>query len=610
MNYLGDYDLASTIYGFFTTYQPTTGAAFSLAGTPVVRVYKNGSATQHGTTYAVSEFDSLAGLNTFTIDTSADGSFYAAAGDFVCVLQAGTVDSVSVVGTVVARFTLRRSAAMAAIGTPLDLGNGVATLAGNLSDVDEETDEILAAVQGIAVTGAALNQLAGSATLTIGTESSGTYLSTQLDNGVYHVITAAGGSSNARIIDIYYEFTLPNATCIPTQVKVAGYLREGAPAGGDTIGLEAWNGSAWEVLDAAVFTGITTAGPDVTMIHALFSRFVFGANLVRIRFSNTGTLENSTTLNIDQIYVSYAEAISANIALIKTKTDYLPSATAGQANGVFIAGSNAATTIAGLTTGAITAGAITQTGAVSLGATTIASAAITGALSVGTTTTLTGNVTISGTTAHTGHVTYADGIAVTGSTGGRQGLAITGNTSGAGLVVTGGNAAHGATVSAGGGNSHGLLTSGTGSGSGLTATGAGGGTGHGIFATSGSGATGDGIRATSVASAGNGVYLLGTTTGNGLLATGGAGAGGDGIEAVAGGGVPVRGDITGNITGTLATVTTASAVTGLTAADVGAIKTQTDKLAFTVTNQVDANIQSINDTTVLGAGVNGNKWRP
>lgn len=65
---------------------------------------------------------------------------------------------------------------------------------------------------------------------------------------------------------------------------------------------------------------------------------------------------------------------------------------------------------------------------------------------------------------------------------------------------------------------------------------------------------------------------------------------------------------TTNITaGTIATVTT---VTGLTASDVGAIKTQTDKLAFTVANQVDANIQYVNDVQIQGTGaVGSDEWR-
>jgi hypothetical protein len=44
------------------------------------------------------------------------------------------------------------------------------------------------------------------------------------------------------------------------------------------------------------------------------------------------------------------------------------------------------------------------------------------------------------------------------------------------------------------------------------------------------------------------------------------------------------GNITGNLSGSV------GSVTGLTASDVGAIKTQTDKLTFTVANQIDANV--------------------
>jgi hypothetical protein len=40
-----------------------------------------------------------------------------------------------------------------------------------------------------------------------------------------------------------------------------------------------------------------------------------------------------------------------------------------------------------------------------------------------------------------------------------------------------------------------------------------------------------------------------------------------------------------------------------------AIQVVTDKFAFTVANQVDANVESINATTVLGVGTSINKWR-
>jgi hypothetical protein len=44
--------------------------------------------------------------------------------------------------------------------------------------------------------------------------------------------------------------------------------------------------------------------------------------------------------------------------------------------------------------------------------------------------------------------------------------------------------------------------------------------------------------------------------------------------------------------------------------EVAAIKTQTDKLTFTVANQVDCNIQSVNDVTVNGIGTSGSPWGP
>jgi hypothetical protein len=56
----------------------------------------------------------------------------------------------------------------------------------------------------------------------------------------------------------------------------------------------------------------------------------------------------------------------------------------------------------------------------------------------------------------------------------------------------------------------------------------------------------------------------------------------------------------------------ATAVTGLTASDVGAIKAETDKMTFTVANQIDANIQYVNDVAVAGTGDTGlaDTWRP
>lgn len=44
--------------------------------------------------------------------------------------------------------------------------------------------------------------------------------------------------------------------------------------------------------------------------------------------------------------------------------------------------------------------------------------------------------------------------------------------------------------------------------------------------------------------------------------------------------------------------------------EVAAIKAKTDQLTFTVANQVDSNIQSVNDVTVTGTGAAGSEWGP
>lgn len=127
MRSLGDYDTSTVIYGKFTTYQPSTGAPFTLAGTPAISVYKDNSTTEStsGVTLTA-DFDSRTGLNHFAIDTSSDLTFYAAGSNFDIVITAGTVDSVSSVGGAVASFTLRKSASLkpTVAGRTLDVSTG------------------------------------------------------------------------------------------------------------------------------------------------------------------------------------------------------------------------------------------------------------------------------------------------------------------------------------------------------------------------------------------------------------------------------------------------------------------------------------------------------
>lgn len=125
--YLGDFAAGGTIYFKFTTFRPSTGATYTLGGTPAISVYKDNSATQStaGITLNV-DFDSVTGLNHVTIDTTADTGFYANGGTFECVITTGTIDSVSVTGSCVGRFTLRNQASLypTTSGRTLDVSTG------------------------------------------------------------------------------------------------------------------------------------------------------------------------------------------------------------------------------------------------------------------------------------------------------------------------------------------------------------------------------------------------------------------------------------------------------------------------------------------------------
>ncbi len=112
MTHRGDYRANDVVYGKFTTRQ-STGAPFTLAGTPALSVYKDNNTTESttGVTLTV-DFDSRTGLNHFAIDTSTDGTFYAEGHQFDVVITTGTVNSISVVGEVVGTFTLAAQSAI------------------------------------------------------------------------------------------------------------------------------------------------------------------------------------------------------------------------------------------------------------------------------------------------------------------------------------------------------------------------------------------------------------------------------------------------------------------------------------------------------------------
>jgi len=104
--YYGDLVLGATVDVKFSTRKFSTGAPFTLAGTPVISAYPDNSTTQitAGITLTV-DFDAVTGLNNVRVVASS-GNGYATATNYALVITTGTVDSVSVVGEVIGSFSI------------------------------------------------------------------------------------------------------------------------------------------------------------------------------------------------------------------------------------------------------------------------------------------------------------------------------------------------------------------------------------------------------------------------------------------------------------------------------------------------------------------------
>jgi len=146
--YIGDFSIGSTIDHYFTTRRFSTGATFTLAGTPAIAAYENNSTTEitAGITLTV-DFDSRTGLNQIRIvATGANG--YTAGRSYYLVVTAGTVDSVSVVGEVIGSFTLERDTAFARLGAPAG-----ASISADIASIQTDTDNIQTRLPAALVSG-------------------------------------------------------------------------------------------------------------------------------------------------------------------------------------------------------------------------------------------------------------------------------------------------------------------------------------------------------------------------------------------------------------------------------------------------------------------------
>jgi hypothetical protein len=153
---LGDRAAGSTIHLHFTTVE-AAGTPFAWAGTPAISVYKDGGTVESTAGITIdNNFDARTGLHHVAINLSADAIFYAAGSDYGVVITSGTVNGVSIVGYVIAHFTIDKlkfafsAAEVEQMRDALGInGTKTAAVSGQLQAVKTKTDSLSFSIAGV-----------------------------------------------------------------------------------------------------------------------------------------------------------------------------------------------------------------------------------------------------------------------------------------------------------------------------------------------------------------------------------------------------------------------------------------------------------------------------
>lgn len=285
MNY-GDFPIEKTIHMLFTTRAFATGIPGTLSAATVA-VYEDITATPIETSVAVTEsLNSIAGLNAVPIVAIA-ASGYEVGKNYHVVIEAGTVDSVSVVGEVIGYFSIGRSAAA------VDLANSTDGLSAIKTSVDN-----IGTSSGGSVNIQATEDNTGGAIIDgvtfVGSVQSGTFSSTEAEDGTLHDIDDV-----ADDIDIVYGFSVGGGRTA-SSVSFAGFIQ----GNGDQMAIEVYDhiGADWEVI--ATIAGQNGTSNIFLEAPLLLKHTGTGSELgkVYIRFDTNSTTPSN--LSVDQILVS------------------------------------------------------------------------------------------------------------------------------------------------------------------------------------------------------------------------------------------------------------------------------------------------------------------
>jgi hypothetical protein len=285
MKYLGDYSGGATLDFTFSTHAADGTPTALVDG--VVSVYKANGTTQstEGVTLTAS-FDSVTGLNHVRIALT--DAFYAVANDYSVVLTAGTVDSVSVVGTTLALFSIENR---------FDDVN-VKSISGDTTAAD--TLELFAE---------SLDQSTG-----------------QLDSGTLHddTITAASIATGALTADAFAADAIVAATLATGCLTADAFAADAIVAATLATGAITADAFAADALVAATFaTGALTA--DAFAANAIVAATLADDCITAAKI-NTGAITADAFAADALVAATFATGCLTADALASTATDAIAAA--------------------------------------------------------------------------------------------------------------------------------------------------------------------------------------------------------------------------------------------------------------------------------------------
>lgn len=356
VSFYGDYDTAETVvipFNAFTSNDPSASVTVTNLASTDVYIYKDGSLTQRTSFAGIAvdiDVDGIVGNHWVTVDLSnnTDAGFYVAGSRYQVRMEGVTIDGATVnawigafsIGCTLRPTTAGRKLTVSANGE----GNADVTfVAGNAdratdlaeiaryliaNDADPITDyvnddslwaKMLAAdgdisayddqvhsQEAIAVTLAAnsgvLYSPDASSVITTGTEDSGTFASTAIDDATWWTI---GDSNGTNTIEVVCEFNMGTGRQA-AELDVVGYFNRNG-GGGYVVQVDAWNyttGAYVTISGGTTNTELRDRASDKDYVFALASDFTDAVTTpgeVKIRFRST----RGTTQGGDVLYLNY-----------------------------------------------------------------------------------------------------------------------------------------------------------------------------------------------------------------------------------------------------------------------------------------------------------------